>query len=77
MPRQPSPRLYFVSPSDRLIWRVFKYYFEVQRGRGSQMFQTQEQVVEVVKEEETEIVELSTTDLQWIGGGASNVDLGY
>jgi hypothetical protein len=41
------------------------------------MFQTQEQVVEVVKEEETEIVELSTTDLQWIGGGASNVDLGY
>jgi hypothetical protein len=34
------------------------------------MLQTQEQIVEVVKEEETEIVELSQTDLQWIGGGA-------
>ncbi|HYS12345.1 MAG TPA: hypothetical protein VEN28_03475 [Burkholderiaceae bacterium] len=35
------------------------------------MIQSPEQVVEVVKEEETEIVELSQADLQWIGGGAA------
>jgi hypothetical protein len=34
------------------------------------MIQSPEQVVEVVKEE-TEIVELSQADLQWIGGGAA------
>jgi len=37
----------------------------------------QEQVVEVVKEEETEVVELSQADLQWIGGGNAQVNLGY
>lgn len=41
------------------------------------MLQAQEQVVEVVKEEETEIVELSTADLQWIGGGVIIVNSGY
>lgn len=41
------------------------------------MFQAQEQVVEIVKEEETEIVELSQTDLQWIGGGAAIVNTDY
>lgn len=39
--------------------------------------QTQEQIVEIVKEEETEIVELSQADLQWIGGGTGIIDLGY
>ncbi len=34
------------------------------------MLDSKEQVVEVVEEEETEIVELSLADLQWIGGGA-------
>jgi len=42
------------------------------------MLQAQEQVVEVVKEEENEIVELSQADLQWIGGGGGAiVDTGY
>lgn len=41
------------------------------------MFQAQEQVVEVVKEEENGIVELSTTDLQWIGGGLAEVNSDY
>jgi hypothetical protein len=41
------------------------------------MLQAQEQVVEVVKEEEAEIVELSQTDLQWIGGGTGAVDSTY
>jgi hypothetical protein len=41
------------------------------------MLQAQEQVVEVVKEEETEIVELSQADLQWIGGGLGILDTGY
>ena len=41
------------------------------------MLQAQEQVVEVVKEEETEIVELSQADLLWIGGGTGNVDATY
>lgn len=41
------------------------------------MVQGQEQVVEVVKEEETEILELSQADLQWIGGGLGVVDTGY
>jgi len=33
------------------------------------MLQGQEQVVENVKEETAEIIELSELDLQWIGGG--------
>jgi len=37
---------------------------------GAKMLDSKEQVVEVVEEEETEIVELSLADLQWIGGGA-------
>ena len=41
------------------------------------MFQAQEQVVEVVKEEEVEIVELSQADLQWIGGGTGPIILDY
>jgi UDP-N-acetylenolpyruvoylglucosamine reductase len=41
------------------------------------MLQQQEQVVEVVKEEETEIVELSQADLQWIGGGSGVVITDY
>jgi hypothetical protein len=41
------------------------------------MLQAQEQVVEVVKEEEGEIVELSQIDLQWIGGGSVPVDSSY
>jgi hypothetical protein len=41
------------------------------------MLQIQDQVVEVVKEEETEIVELSQADLQWIGGGGIIVDGSY
>jgi hypothetical protein len=41
------------------------------------MFQAQEQVVEIVTQEETEIVELSQADLQWIGGGAAIVDQTY
>jgi hypothetical protein len=42
------------------------------------MVQPQEQVIELVKEEEaTEIVELSQADLQWIGGGNAQQNLGY
>jgi len=41
------------------------------------MLQAQEQVVEVVKEDAGEIVELSQADLQWIGGGAAIQDFGY
>jgi len=41
------------------------------------MIQDQQQVIEIVKEEETEIVELSPADLQWIGGGTGNVDSSY
>jgi hypothetical protein len=41
------------------------------------MLQAQEQVVEVVKEEENEIVELSQADLKWIGGGGVNMDGSY
>ena len=40
------------------------------------MLDSKEQVVEVVEEEETEVVELSLADLQWIGGGAY-VNTGY
>lgn len=41
------------------------------------MFQAQEQVIEATKEEQVEIVELSETDLQWIGGGIAEVDSSY
>jgi len=41
------------------------------------MLPAQEQVVEIVKEEENEIVELSQADLQWIGGGGVNMDGTY
>ena len=41
------------------------------------MLQTQEQVVELVKEEETEIVELSQADLQWVGGGTAGMVTSY
>ncbi|HTT11620.1 MAG TPA: hypothetical protein VMG60_12070 [Burkholderiaceae bacterium] len=41
------------------------------------MLQSQEQVAEVAQEEETSVVELSEADLQWIGGGAGIIDLGY
>jgi hypothetical protein len=41
------------------------------------MQQVQEQVVEVVKEEEAQIVELSQADLQWIGGGTGPVNMDY
>ena len=41
------------------------------------MVQEQQQVIEIVKQEETEIVELSPADLQWIGGGNGNVDSTY
>jgi hypothetical protein len=37
------------------------------------MSQTQEQVVEVLKEEEVGIVELSQADLVWIGGGTGPI----
>jgi hypothetical protein len=35
------------------------------------------EVVEVVQEEETEIVELSLVDLQLIGGGAGNAAIDF
>jgi len=42
------------------------------------MPQVHEQVVEMVQqEEEAEIVELSLTDLQRIGGGAGNAAIGF
>jgi hypothetical protein len=41
------------------------------------MLQAQEQIVEIVTDEETEIVELSQADLQWIGGGTGIQDTGY
>ena len=41
------------------------------------MLQTQEQVVDEVKEEATEIVELSELDLQWIGGGTGSLLTDY
>lgn len=37
------------------------------------MNQTQDQVVEAAKEEETGIVELSQADLMWIGGGSGPI----
>jgi hypothetical protein len=41
------------------------------------MLQTQEQVVDEVKEEATEIVELSELDMEWIGGGSGDMHTGY
>ncbi len=35
------------------------------------------EVVEVVREEETEVVELSLVDLQYIGGGAGNAAIDF
>jgi hypothetical protein len=45
-------------------------------GREEKMVQSNEQVIEIVEEQETEIVELSLTDLEWVGGG-QNIDSSY
>jgi hypothetical protein len=41
------------------------------------MWQAEEQIVDVVKEEQNEIVELSQADLQWVGGGLAEVTTAY
>ena len=40
-------------------------------------FEAQVELVEIGREEETEIVELSLVDLQYIGGGAGNAAIGF
>ena len=52
----------------KLVWKLRRWL----------MPQVHEQVVEMVQqEEEAEIVELSLTDLQRIGGGAGNAAIGF
>ncbi|HTT09347.1 MAG TPA: hypothetical protein VMG60_00495 [Burkholderiaceae bacterium] len=40
-------------------------------------FEAQVELVEIGREEETEIVELSLVDLQYIGGGAGNAAIDF
>lgn len=39
--------------------------------------ETHVEIVEIVREEETEIVELALVDLHYIGGGAGNAALDF